>query len=75
MIRDRSKGKIRADVTHRKITASVAKGGKGLDPGEAVDSGTQGALLRIALPAERQSGPDLGRWPGGHHVDLRGAVV
>jgi hypothetical protein len=37
--------------------------------------GPEGALLRIELPAERQSGPDLGRWPGGYHVDLRDAVV
>ena len=43
---DRSKGKIRADMTHRKITSSVAKGGKGLDPGEAVDSGTQGGVIK-----------------------------
>jgi hypothetical protein len=29
----------------------------------------------ISLPAERQPGPDLGRWPGGDHIDPGGATV
>ena len=37
--------------------------------------GTRGSLLRISLPAEGQPDPDLGRSPGGDHIDPGGAAV
>jgi hypothetical protein len=43
-----------------------------LGPNEtAVDSGILGAPLRIRFQLSGSLGPDLGRLPGGHHVDPR----
>jgi len=59
----------------RRVEVNPGPGRLGVRQVTRPTPGTRGSLLRVSRPAERQPDPDLGRSPGGDHIDPEGAAV